>query len=431
MATSVPSRLAERVVPARLGPDFRWLWSGFAASNLADGILLAAGPLLVTSISREPIAVALAIFAQRLPWLLLGVVSGAIIDRTDRRRLIMAVNSGRAVVLVTLAVTVATDDLTLPFLYATMFAIGIAETFADNAGGTLVAGTVPSRVLGQANARLMGTRVVTNEFGGPPVGAFLFTVGAAVPFGVNAALFALAVVLVSRIELSAGEVQRAERRHLRGDVAEGVRWLWNHAPVRTLAMLITVFNITFGASFSIWVLYALERLGLDARGYGLLMASSAVGGLTGAVVFARLERRFAYATLLRAGLLVETFTHLGLALTRSPVVAGVVMALFGVHAATWGSVSTTIRMRAVPSALLGRVTSVYMIGSVGAFAIGTLIGGVLGQRFGLVAPFWFAFAGAGITTAIVWRSIPNVADAGEVEASETCDDRVPHAGTEA
>ncbi|MBW3620007.1 MAG: MFS transporter [Actinobacteria bacterium] len=416
--TSGVSRLVEAIVPGRLGPDFRWLWSGFAASNLADGILLAAGPLLVTSISREPIAVALAIFLQRLPWLLLGVVAGAIIDRTDRRRLIMAVNSGRALVLASLAVAVATDSLTLPFLYATMFLIGIAETFADNAGGTLVAVTVPSRVLGQANARLMGTRVVTNEFGGPPVGAFLFTFGMAVPFGVNAVLFALAVVLVSRIELTAGDIERRGRRHLRGDVAEGVRWLWNHPPVRTLAMLITVFNITFGAAFSIWVLYALERLGLDERGFGLLMAASAVGGLTGSVVFTRLERRFAYATLLRAGLVIETLTHLGLALTRSPVVAGAVMALFGLHAATWGSVSTTIRMRAVPPALLGRVTSVYMIGSVGAFAIGTLIGGVLAQRFGIVSPFLFAFAGAAVTTALVWRSIPQVAHAGEVDPDD-------------
>jgi MFS family permease len=408
-------QLVDRLVPPRLGGDFRWLWSGFAAANLADGILLAAGPLLVTSVTREPIAVALAIFLQRLPWLLLGVFAGAIIDRVDRRRLIMLVNGLRAVVLASLATAVATDALTLPYLYATMFLIGVAETFADNAGSTLVAVTVPSPVLGQANARLMGTRVVTNEFGGPPVGAFLFTLGHAVPFGVNAVCFALAVVLVSRIHVSSGDVERRERRHLRADVAEGVRWLWGNAPVRTLAMLITVFNITFGAAFSIWVLYALERLGLDERGFGLLMAASAVGGLTGSVVFAQLERRFPYATLLRAGLLIETFTHLGLALTRSPIVAGAVMALFGVHAATWGSVSTTIRMRAVPPSLLGRVTSVYMIGSVGAFAIGTLLGGGLAQRWGIVAPFLFAFAGAAVTTALTWRSIPNVADAGAVD----------------
>ncbi|MBW3658034.1 MAG: MFS transporter, partial [Actinobacteria bacterium] len=343
--------LVGAVLPERLGQSFRWLWGGFAASNLADGVLLAAGPLLVTSITREPFAIAMAIFVQRLPWLLLGVVAGAIIDRTDRRRLLMTVNSARAVVLATLATAVAMDAVSLPFIYVVMFLIGIAETFADNAGSTLVAVTVPSPALGQANARLMGTRVVTNEFGGPPIGAFLFSIGIAVPFGVNAIAFALAVALVSRVELPDGDpsIRRAPR--LRADISEGVRWLWAHRPVRTLAMLITAFNITFGAAFSVWVLYALDRLGLDAVGFGVLMSASAAGGLLGSAMFGRLERRFSYATLLRVGLVIETATHLGLALTRSPVVAGAVMALFGMHAATWGSTSTTIRQRAVPSVL--------------------------------------------------------------------------------
>lgn len=405
--------VVEALLPERLGRDFRWLWSSFAASNLADGILLSAGPLLVASITREPIAIAMAVFAQRLPWLLLGVVAGAIIDRTDRRRLMAAVDAVRAVVLAGLALAVATDSLTLPAIYVVMFLIGVAETFADNAGSTLVAVAVPSAGLGQANARLMGTRVVTNEFGGPPIGAFLFSIGPTVPFGVNAVAFALAATLVLRVELPRGDPARHGDASLRREIAEGMRWLWSHAAVRTLAMLITAFNITFGAAFSIWVLYALERLGLDAVGFGVLMTASAVGGLVGSAAFGRLEQRVPYATLLRVGLTVETFTHLGLALTTSPVVAGGVMALFGVHAVIWGSMSTTIRQRAVPAALLGRVTSVYMIGSVGAFALGTLVGGVVAQRWGVLAPFWFAFAGAGLTTALVWRSIDHVAHAGE------------------
>lgn len=403
--------LVEAVLPERLGRDFRWLWSGFTVANVADGILLSAGPLLVTSVTFAPLAVAMAVFVQRLPWLLFGVVAGAVIDRTDRRRLLVLVDVCRAVVLLALAVAIANDQLSLGVIYAAMFVIGTAETFADNAGTAIVADVVPVSVLGLANSRLLGSHVVTNQLAGPPIGAFLFGLGHAVPFGANAVCFALAAALVVRMRPVPAPVREGPTT-LVADVVAGVRWLWAHRPIRTLAVLITVFNVTFGAAFSIWVLYALERLGLSEFGFGLLMAASAVGGLVGSAAFAWLEARYSYALLLRIGLLIETLSHLGLALTTSPVVAGAVMTLFGVHAVTWGSLSNTIRHRAVPSHLLGRVSSVYNIGSIGALSVGAVIGGVMAQRWGVLAPFWFASAGAGITTAVVWGSISNVAEAG-------------------
>lgn len=404
-------QLVDAVLPARMGRDFRWLWSSFTVANLGDGILLAAGPLLVTAVTFAPLAVATSVLAQRLPWLLFGVVAGAVIDRVDRRRLMMAVDASRAAVLLALTVAIASDHLSLPVIYAAMFAIGTAETFADNASTTLVADVVPSAALGPANARLAGAHVVTNQLAGPPIGAFLFGIGHAVPFGANAVCFALASALVLRMRTT-GAPARDGTGVMRNEIVEGFRWLWAHRPIRTLAVLITVFNVTFGAAFSIWVLYALERLGLSEIGFGLLMAATAVGGLVGSALFGRLELRYPYSTLLRVGLLIETFTHLGLASTASPVVAGAIMVLFGLHAVTWGSLSSTLRHRAVPSHLLGRVTSVYMIGSVGALALGALLGGVLAQRWGILAPFWFASVGAGVTTAVVWRSIDHIADAG-------------------
>jgi predicted MFS family arabinose efflux permease len=113
-------------------------------------------------------------------------------------------------------------------------------------------------------------------------------------------------------------------------------------------------------------------------------------------------------TLLRAGLVIETTVHLILALTRSPWVAGATMAVFGVHAVVWGIVSTTARQLATPDALMGRVNSVYMLASVGGAAVGSMLGGVLAQRFGLVAPFAVAFGGMVITTAVVWRPLRHV-----------------------
>jgi predicted MFS family arabinose efflux permease len=381
---------------------------------MGDGVLLAAGPLLVASLTREPFPVAMAVLAQRLPWVVFGVVAGAIIDRLDRRRLIIVVDLLRAAVLVFLTVIVATDHVNLASIYVAMFLIGTAETFADNAGMVYLAVVVPKAELGVANARMFGSFTVTNQLAGPPLGALLFTAGMALPFGVNAVCFLLSAAIVARMVPRSAPAREADAPSLRREVAEGLRWLWSHAPVRTLAIMITIFNVTFGTAISVLVLYAYERLGLDELGFGLFLTVSAVGGLIGSASFGLLERRFSYAVLLRVGLVIETLTHLSLALTSTAWVAAAVMTIFGAHAVIWGTTSTTVRQRAVPERLLGRVTSVYMLGSIGAIAIGTLIGGGLAQRWGILAPFWFAFVGSAITTALIWRSLTYVAHAADI-----------------
>lgn len=409
--------LAARLAPARLGQDFRWIWGATSVSNLGDGIVLAAGPLLVASITREPFAVALAAFLQQVPWLLFGMAAGAVIDRVDRRTLTIVVDLIRFTVIGLLALAVFAGMASLPVVLLAMFLLGTAETFADNAASTLVATAVPKEGLGVANSRLFGTAILGNQLAGPPVGAFLFGVGMAVPFGVNALCFLLAAVLISRISRQVVE-REGEPRAMRHEVAEGLRWLWAHAPVRTLALTITAFNVTFGAAMAVYVLYATERLGLDEFGYGLLMTASAVGGLLGSATYRWLEERFSLATLMRIGLVIETLTHLGLALTREPWLAAAIMVLFGVHAVVWGTTSTTVRQRAVPSRLLGRVTSVYLLGGVGGLALGSLLGGVIAQRWGVVAPYWFGFIGSALLTVVMWRSFVNIAHAAEVGAED-------------
>jgi predicted MFS family arabinose efflux permease len=415
------SRLGRALLPERLGRDFRYLWYSSTIGNVGDGILLAAGPLLVASLTREPFPVAMAVLAQRLPWVLFGVFAGAVIDRLDRRRLIIVVDVLRALVLVLLTVIVATGHVNLATIYIAMFLIGTAESFADNAGMVYMAVVVPKAELGIANARMFGSHTVTNQLVGPPLGALLFTIGMALPFGVNAVCFLLSAAVIARMVPRPAPVRGAQAPSLRHEVAEGLRWLWSHPPVRTLAIMITIFNITFGASFSVLVLYAYERLGLDEFGFGLFLTVSAVGGLIGSGSFGFLERRFPYAVLLRVGLVIETLTHVCLALTSTPAVAALVMTVFGAHAVVWGTTSTTVRQRAVPERLLGRVTSVYMLGSIGAIAIGTVIGGAIAQRWGILAPFWFAAVGSAITTALIWRALTYVAHAAEVDDDESPD----------
>ncbi len=399
--------LLSTVLPAELGKDFRKIWPAAAISNLGDGAMAAAGPLLVASITDQPAAVGAAAFIQQLPWLLFALFSGALVDRLDLRRVIVAADTFRALVLGALGVAVLLQQSPLWAIYLTLFLLGTAETLADNAATSLLVTAVPKTQLGKANARLFATGTVLGQLGGPPIGALLFAVGHGVPLVVDAITFAAAAALIARLA-SRPRVVPTVRTALWADVREGVHWLWNHAGVRTLALAILVMNITFCAAFATWVLFARERLGLSETQYGLLISAGAIGAVAGMPVYHLLEPRFGSLTLLRAGLVLETTVHLILALTRNPWVAGTTMAVFGVHAVVWGIVSTTARQLATPEELMGRVNSVYMLASVGGAALGALLGAVLAQRFGLTAPFLVAFVAMVAVTAVAWRPLRHV-----------------------
>jgi predicted MFS family arabinose efflux permease len=164
------------------------------------------------------------------------------------------------------------------------------------------------------------------------------------------------------------------------------------------------------------VLYSSERLGMNAVGFGLLTTATAVGGVIGIGLYGSLERRFSLGDIMRVGLLIETFTHLSLALTTSPAWALGTLVVFGAHAFVWGTTSTAVRQRAVPDELMGRVGGVYRVAIVGGLAIGTPIGGLLARSFGITAPFWFGFIGSAILVTVLWRQFAYIAHAGEGDA---------------
>jgi len=404
------ARVIDTLAPRRLGSSFRWLLSATVINNAGDGIAIAAGPLLVASQTRDPFLVSMALLSQFLPILLFGVIGGAAADRFDRRRMVVVVNLVRAAVLAVLVATIVSGSVSIALVLAVLFVLGTAETFADSASSTLLPGLVAREDLGVANARMQGAFLLTNQLVAPPIGAFLFAAGMALPFAANAAAFTLGAVLISRITTST-KIERGEKSSFRADMAEGIRWLVGHPPMRTLALTIFAFNVTYGAAWAVLVLYALERLGMDEIGFGLLTTAAALGGIIGIVSYGRLERRFSLADMMRAGLLIETATHLSLALTTSPVVALGTMVVFGAHAFVWGTTSTVVRQRAVPNGLLGRVTGVYRVALVGGIVIGTPLGGVLAASLGITAPFWFGFVGSALLVVILWRQFDHIAHA--------------------
>jgi MFS family permease len=405
-------RVVELIAPSRLGRGFRWLLASSWVTNLGDGITLAAGPLLVASQTRDPLTVAMAAFLLRLPWLLFGLYAGVVADRLDRRAIVIVTGLVRLAVLLLLVTSILTHRVDIAVVLAALFLFGVVETFGDTTTTTLLPMLVDKPDLGIANSRAMTGLVVWNQLAGPPVGAALFAAGMALPFVSESVCVLAGVLLISRLRLPAHGAQD-RRSRVRDDVRDGWRWLWGHAAVRTLAITIFTFNVTFGAAWSVLVLYARERLGMDALGFGLITTALALGGLLGGACYGWLERHLRLGVIMRGGLIIETLTHLTLALTRWAWLALIVFVIFGAHAFIWGTTSTSVRQRAVPAEFQGRVGSVYLTGVVGGILIGSAIGGFVASAWGVTAPFWFAFAGSAIILAVIWRSLLHIAHTDE------------------
>lgn len=405
-------RVLEAVLPVRMGSSFRWLVGSSWATNLGDGLAVAAGPLLIASQTSDPLLVALAGLLQRLPWLLFGLYAGVLADRLDRRVLVLVVDLLRAGVLVVLTGFLISGTVNVTVVLVTMLLLGVAEVFADTTSATLLPMVVARADLGIGNARLMAGMLTGNQLVGPAIGAALFAVGMAWPFLVQAVCVLLGALLIGRIRLPE-RARPTGPRHLPRDLAEGFRWTWGNPAVRTLTLTIVTFNVTYGASWSVLVLYATQRLDLGAVGFGLLVTAGAVGGVLGTASYDWLEKRTSLAALMRTGLVIETLTHLGLAVTTSGWVAVAIMFVFGAHAFVWGTTSRTVRMRAVPTALQGRVGSLYSIGVFGGIVVGQAVGGVIARIWGVTGPFWFAFVGSAVLLALIWRELAHIAHADE------------------
>ena len=397
-------------MPRRLGGGFRWLLASSWVSNLGDGFALAAGPLLVASQTRSPSLVALATLLQQVPWLVFSLIAGTLADRVSRVAMVALVDLARAALLALLAASILVHEVDIALVLVVMFLLGTAEVFSTTASGTLLPSLVDRDDLAIANARLQTGFVTVYQLAGPPIGAALFAVGFAIPFLGQAVLVGAGAVLVGRLKLPRREEEAgAPARSVASDIAEGFRWAFHHAAVRTLVLTIFTFNITFGAAWAVLVLYAKERLGMGAVGFGLLTTASAAGGILGTLSYRAITRRVSLGNLMRIGLIIETFTHLSLALTTTPAVAIGIMVVFGAHAFVWGTTSVTVRQRAVPEPLRGRIAAVNNIGVFGGLVLGAAISGPIAGAWGITAPFWFAFGGSALFVVLIWRQLVHIA----------------------
>ncbi len=385
---------------------FAKLWTASTLSALGTGLTVVAAPLYVSARTSNALIVSATTGVAMLPWLLFALPAGVLVDRVDRRRLMVAVDWARAAAMGVLAVAILGGWSSIVLLDLVLFLINTGETAFEPAAQSMVPAVVPRDLLERANGWLVGGLTLSRYMIAGPLGGFLFVVAASIPFFANAGTYAASAVLVGLVGGSYRAVRpdtAGRRTRVRAEVAEGLRWLLKQRMLRTMAILIGLLNITLAAATAVLVLLAKERLHVGSVGYGALFTCMAVGSLLGSAVGDRVIRRVTATWTIRIGLLVEALTHLTLALATNVYVVGVVMAAFGIHAALWTIVGTSLRQRLTPEHMLGRVSSANLFISAGGSFAGALLGGALAGAFGITAPYWVGFVVALIVAATTWR----------------------------
>ncbi|WP_068305543.1 MFS transporter [Pararhodobacter sp. CCB-MM2] len=383
-------------------------------TNLGDGIATIAWAWTATLLTRDPLLVALVPVALRLPWAVFALPAGVITDRTDRRRLILAMDLIRmtAFALAGLVLWLAlplpdapeTGTASAPAFAALVLAaliVGAAEVFRDNAAQTMLPSIVPHDRLEQANGRLWSIEMTGNALVGPPLGALLIGLALPLPFLLNAGAYGIAALIVAGL-VGAYRPHRPEPRSFRVELAEGLAFLRASPLLRVLAVLTGLWNLFFQMVSIAMVLHVQENLGLPPTAYGLILAAGAVGGILGGLAGEPIVRRFGPARTAQWALVVSAPAFVGIALAPGAWSLGLVFAVFEFAGLVWNTVSVATRQRMIPDGLLGRVNSAYRLLAWGMMPLGLLLSGILvrlldgplTRETALVAPFWVASLGA-------------------------------------
>ena len=394
-----------------LGSRFAKLWTASTTSALGSGLATIAAPLFVAAHTKSALIVSATFGVSWLPWLLFALPGGVLVDRVDRRRLMIRIDWIRVVAMGVLATALLAGWSSIALLDAVLFVINTGEVVFRSASQAMVSSVVPRARLERANGWLFGgTTLMQNMIAGP-LGGFLFVLAACVPFYVNAGTYAASAVLVGMVagtyraaRSPAGGDDRPRRpRRVRQELAEGFRWLAGQRVLRTMTVLIGLLNLTLTAAEAVLVLLAKERLYLGSVGYGTLFTCLAVGALLGSACGDWLIKRVTATWTIRIGLLIEAGQHLVLATSRSAFLLGFMLFAFGVHGALWTIVASSLRQRLTPPEMLGRVTSTSLFVAAGGNCIGAMLGGVIAARFGITAPYWAGFVVAVLVSASTWR----------------------------
>ncbi|XVU30116.1 MFS transporter [Actinoplanes sp. CA-054009] len=364
----------------RLPVAFRRLQAATVVNNLGDGAFGAAVPLLAVVLTRDARMVSLVAAAAVLPWLLLSLPVGALVDRHDRVALMKRAQAGQAVVAGALAVAVAAGVAGVPLLVAAAFLLGAGEVVAGNAAQAILPQIVAGADLHRANGRQFAATSTARTFAGPPIGSLLFGVGAALPFALDAVSFAASAALVARLP---HRPQARGREPLGRAVVVGLRWLAGHRLLRTLALLLAVNLFCFQLATVTLVLLATGELRVSANAYGVLLTATAVGGVAGGLLGHRIAARLGTVPTVMVALGGAVPAYLAAGFCSEAYTLGLALVVIGFFSSMWNVVTVGLRQTLVPAELLGRVNSAYRMLSAGLAPLGAVAGGLVAHEWGV------------------------------------------------
>ncbi|WP_405742993.1 MFS transporter [Streptomyces sp. NBC_00028] len=366
---------------------FGRLWGAAVLSSFGDALRTAALPLLATTLTDEPLAIAAVTACGYLPWLVFGLLGGAVADRVDQRRAMWTVDALRGLLVACFAVAVGLGHASIGLLIALAFALTTFQTLFDNASTALLPSLVDSDALGSANARLMTGQKIAGGLLGAPVVPLLLAGGAALPFAADAATFLLAAALVASLRPTApARQQRPAGSTLRREIGEGLRTLARDRALRGLCAATALCNIGVGALIATMVLLVTGWLDAGRTGYAAATTAYTLGSLAGGAVNRLLVSRMGRvrAVLLAGSTQIGALVIMGTVRDLAAMVAA--MALFGLMGMVWNVNTTTLMQQRSPAEMLGRVSSAFRTLGVAGAPLGALLGGAVATAWGLNTP---------------------------------------------
>jgi len=361
-------------------------WTASVISNLGDGINFVAVPLLALSLTQDTRLLASVTAATMVPWLLLALPVGVLVDRRDRRSLMVLANAARVGLFGIVAVSASAGWASIWLLFLVLLVIGACEVVFDSGAQAFLPQIVESAALSRANGLLVAAEVVAGSIAGLSIGALLFDIDPSIPFVVNAASFAIAALLIVSIRVPASSKPSKPPDHdMR--LASSVRWLREHRLLRTLAAMFTVTNLGLMFGQGVFVKYAVDELGLANAEFGILLAITAMGAATGGLIGHRVVNLLGLRAAVILPYLVFAVGNLVIGLTHTVWLVAVAGFVLGAAVTVWNVVTVTVRQQQIPPDRFGRVNGVYRLLGATAGLIGVAAGGWVAYRWGVRAPF--------------------------------------------
>ena len=372
--------------------NFRIFWIGQAVSLTGTWVQIVAQGWLALELSNDPFIVGIVSAAGSFPVLVFSLYGGVIADRYDKRKLVIIGQALLAVEAALLWWFVISDTITIPGLIALAIFAGVVSAFEIPARQALLIELVVREDIMDAIALNTSAFNLARILGPSIAAAVIAGAGLAWCFGLNTLSFAAVLAGLFMLRLPP-HVRALGRPSPMAGLKEGIRYMFATKEIIVIMRMVAVFSV-FGVPFlTLMPVFAREALGLDATGYGLLMTSTGVGALSGALFLAAVGGRVRRGRLFAIASLAFPLLLIALSATSQPPVAAFVVLLAGLGMILQTALSNGILQSVVPDELRGRVMSAYVVVYIGFAPIGSFAGGALARVIGIE---WTLAAGGGV-----------------------------------